>query len=116
MRQYTIHNTQPLVLLVFPYDTAKRVAPPMPTPAPEPAPGSPFDAFADLAGKLAQALKDIDDAENEVDTATEMLQQANARHADAVQRLAALRKSVTDATRLIDSHLVGTAAAVPPNR
>ena len=73
----------------------------------------PFAVFGQLSAQLPVAVSEIEAAEGEIDAATEMLNQAHARHAEAVRRLADLRKQLATATAVIDMHLVGTSQANP---
>lgn len=71
----------------------------------------PFAVFGTLSAQMPIAIAEIDAAEEEIDTATEMLQAAQARHAEAVRKLADLRKQIATATAVIDMHLIGTSHA-----
>ena len=105
VRDWTSHNEMPLVVPQPVVVARKKDVPPPEIVAPA---GSPFEVFSSLSQAVPEAVMAIQDAEEEVDTALEMVQQAKARHAAAVAKLTTLRTLVNDAAQLMDHHLVGT--------
>lgn len=101
VRDWTSHNPNPLVLP--PMKAVPKLAPMTVAPTPVPvAQKDPFAVFAGLSQEIPAAMKAIAEAEEEVDTATEMLQQAEARKRLAVQGLADIKAAVASAAALLD--------------
>lgn len=101
VRDWTSHNTAPLEL-----PPAKAVPMSKPAPAPvvvaPPIPKDPFAVFAGLSQEVPLAMQAIAEAEEEVDTATEMLQQAEARHKKAKQGLTDIKAAIAAAAAMLD--------------
>ena len=103
VRDWTSQNQQPLVLPPVKATPIVKtapvvVAPPLP-------PKDPFAVFAGLSQEIPAAMQAIAEAEEEVDTATEMLQQAEARHKRAKQGLQDIKNAIDSAKAMIDKVL-----------
>mgnify|MGYP000925234258 CR=1 FL=1 len=102
IRDWTSQNPNPLNLPAVKATPIVKVTPTPIMVAPPAPPKDPFAVFAGLSQEIPAAMQAIAEAEEEVDTATEMLQQAEARHKRAKQGLVDIKAAIDAARAMID--------------
>jgi len=131
VRDWTSMNPSPLIIPKIPAAPVVRAAghaeskPPTisinypapiaePTAPPAPQPPKIEGGFADIDAKIDEAISAVADAEDQVDAALEMYQDAQRYHTQAVEKLDAVRSEAQKIMDRINARLVGTSRAQPP--